>query len=80
MKRKLTAANINHLRNGDCGYLGLMEKGDKKVSETVKDPATSKKKTVKHGARGYSIASAYSTENYCYANFLRTNEEVPKGS
>ena len=80
MDIKLTATNINDTRSGDCWYLGLMEKGDKKVSETVKNPPTSKKKTVKHGARGYPSASGNTKRNHCYAHFLRTNDEAPKDS
>ena len=33
-----------------------MSKGDKKYSKTVKDPKTGRKKTVRYGAKGYSIA------------------------
>ena len=34
----------------------LMPKGDKKFSKTVKNPKTGKKKTVRFGAKVYSIA------------------------
>ena len=57
-----------------------MEKGDKKVSETVKNPKISKKKTVKHGARGYPIASGNRKKITATHIFLRTNEEALKGS
>ena len=52
------------------GYLGLMAKGDKKFSKTVKSPKTGKKKTVRYGAKGYSIASGTSKgDSYCARSY-----------
>ena len=44
----------------------LMAKGDKKLSKTVKNPKTGKKKTVRYGAKDYSIAPGTSKgDSYC---------------
>ena len=46
--------------------MGLLAKSDKKSSETVNNPKTGKKKTVEHGAKGYSIAPGTSKrDSYC---------------
>ena len=47
-----------------------MAKGDKKYSKTVKDPKTGRKKTVRYGAKGYSIAPGTSKgDSYCARSY-----------
>jgi hypothetical protein len=47
-----------------CG--GIMAKGDKKFSKTVKNPKTGRKKTVKYGAKGYKISPGTKKgDSYC---------------
>lgn len=47
-----------------------MVKGDKKYSKTVKDPKTGRKKTVRYGAKGYSIAPGTSKgDSYCARSY-----------
>ena len=54
-----------------------MAKGDKKYSKTVKDPKTGRKKTVRYGAKGYSIAPGTRKEGFLLRTFLQTNEKAP---
>ena len=52
------------------GPRSLMAKGDKKFSKTVKNPKTGKKKTVRYGAKGYSIAPGTSKgDSYCARSY-----------
>jgi len=47
-----------------------MAKGDKKYSKTVKDPKTGRKKTVRYGAKGHSIAPGTSKgDSYCARSY-----------
>ena len=47
-----------------------MAKGDKTFSETVKNPKTGKKRTVRYGAKGYSIAPGTKKEDsYCALSY-----------
>jgi len=47
-----------------------MAKGYKKYSKTVKDPKTGRKKTVRYGAKGYSIAPGTSKgDSYCARSY-----------
>ena len=47
-----------------------MAKGDKEYSKTVKDPKTGRKKTVRYGAKGYSIAPGTSKgDSYCARSY-----------
>ena len=52
------------------GILPQMAKCDKKFSKTVKNPKTGKKKTVRYGAKGYSIAPGTSKgDSYCARSY-----------
>ena len=57
-------------RSTTRGYPDLLAKGDKKFSKTVKNPKTGKKKTVRYGAKGYSIAPGTSKgDSYCARSY-----------
>ena len=60
--------------------MGLMAKGDKKFSKTVKNPKTGKKRTVRYGAKGYSIAPGTSKGDSHCARSYRQMKKHPKAA
>ena len=57
-----------------------MAKGNKKFSKTVKNPKTGKKKTVRYGAKGYSIAPGTSKGDSFCARFYLQMKKHPKAA
>ena len=57
-----------------------MAKGDKKYSKTVKDPKTGRKKTVRYGAKGYSIAPGTSKGDSYFARSFGQMKKHPKAA